>query len=87
MPDQTLCPYEKGCNQFHKPHRHPYAMGHWGAKRCVCGNRRWRITAGARQTPLVSCDKCGNRNYSASAYEAGRHDGHREVPVHAANPF
>lgn len=86
MPDDTLCPYEAGCNQARTQHSHPYRVGIWGGKRCTCGNRTWKITVGGRREPLVSCARCGNRGYSATAYEAGRAEGPRKVTVHASTP-
>lgn len=80
MPGETTyqCTYAEGC-QIGRRHVHPYTLTFWGAKRCTCGNRRWQVTTGQLLTPEVGCDKCRKRNYSATAYEAGRRDGRREV--------
>ena len=79
MPDSDLCVFGDQLHQRKPKHEHDYTVGFWGAKRCSCGSRTFVIVVGGVSVVEVVCVRCRRRNYSATAYEHGRHDGPREV--------
>lgn len=72
------CPYAQGC-QIGRQHVHPFTLGTWGAKRCTCGSRSFEVRSGMLTPPEINCTRCKKRNYSATAYQAGRWDERKEA--------
>jgi phage FluMu protein Com len=78
MPITRQCPHCRTAREAHPNHDHPYKIKEYGARRCTCGSVHWVLSAGGSVPLAVKCERCGRRNYSASAYEQGREDMRRE---------
>jgi hypothetical protein len=75
MPGATLCAYGDRQHEARPEHEHPYEVRNFGARRCTCGCTKWKIKTGSPLGLSVTCTRCSRLNYSATAYETGRHDG------------
>jgi hypothetical protein len=75
-------------HRWRPKHEHAYAIGRFGARRCTCGSRTFKVICGGPAEPVVKCDRCERTNITATAFEAGRQEGIRpEVNPHAPAPF
>lgn len=71
------CPFGDTEHTRERRHDHPYRLGEYGRRQCGCGSRRWKLTVHPIIGFTVACERCGQNNVTATAYERGRDAGQR----------